>query len=69
MKTLIIAGLTILSITFLGFWLKAESNWGDKDCKDFKSQEQAQKALNRDPDDPNGLDKDKDGLACEFTPF
>lgn len=41
---------------------------GDLDCDDFDSQEDAQDELNDDVDDPNGLDADNDGLACEELP-
>jgi hypothetical protein len=38
---------------------------GDLDCVDFATQEEAQAELERDPGDPNGLDADNDGIACE----
>jgi hypothetical protein len=41
---------------------------GDLDCADFATQEQAQAVLRRDPSDPNGLDGDGDGIACEDLP-
>jgi micrococcal nuclease len=34
-------------------------------CPDFASQAQAQAVLRADPRDPNGLDADNDGIACE----
>ena len=34
-------------------------------CADFTSQAQAQAVLRADPSDPNRLDADKDGIACE----
>lgn len=34
-------------------------------CADFASQAQAQAVLRADPSDPNGLDADRDGIACE----
>ncbi len=34
-------------------------------CPDFKSQAEAQAVLRGDPSDPNRLDADKDGIACE----
>lgn len=37
----------------------------DRDCADFPSQAAAQATLDRDPSDPNGLDADSDGQACE----
>lgn len=38
---------------------------GDLDCEDFATQEEAQAEFNQDPSDPNGLDADNDGQACE----
>ncbi|MDX3194565.1 excalibur calcium-binding domain-containing protein [Streptomyces sp. MN03-5084-2B] len=38
---------------------------GDKNCSDFEYQEDAQAVLDATPGDPNGLDRDKDGIACE----
>lgn len=43
----------------------AVSPGGDLDCEDFASQQEAQAAYNQDTSDPNGLDADDDGLACE----
>jgi hypothetical protein len=41
---------------------------GDLDCKDFSTQEEAQAVLDADSSDPNGLDGDNDGKACESLP-
>jgi hypothetical protein len=41
---------------------------GNKNCSDFTYQEEAQAVYNADPTDPNGLDADKDGIACESLP-
>ena len=38
------------------------------DCSSFATQEEAQAELNRDPSDPNNLDSDNDGIACEDLP-
>jgi len=38
---------------------------GDKNCSDFPSQAAAQAALRSDPSDSWGLDRDRDGIACE----
>lgn len=38
---------------------------GDLDCADFATQKQAQRVLENDPSDPNYLDGDDDGVACE----
>lgn len=40
---------------------------GDLDCSDFASRAEAQAVLDADPRDPNGLDADYDGLACEAS--
>jgi Excalibur calcium-binding domain len=40
----------------------------DVDCDDFEYQEDAQAVLEEDPDDPNRLDADNDGVACEELP-
>jgi Excalibur calcium-binding domain len=37
----------------------------DLDCSDFTSHDEAQAALDADPSDPNSLDADSDGEACE----
>jgi excalibur calcium-binding domain-containing protein len=37
-------------------------------CADFASQADAQAVLRADPSDPNKLDADKDGIACESNP-
>jgi hypothetical protein len=37
----------------------------DLDCADFATQEEAQAEYDSDPSDPNGLDGDDDGVACE----
>jgi len=37
----------------------------DLDCADFATQEEAQAEYDSDPSDPNGLDADDDGVACE----
>ena len=37
-------------------------------CSSFATQEEAQAELNRDPSDPNNLDGDNDGIACEDLP-
>ncbi len=41
---------------------------GTFDCSDFTNQETAQVILEADPTDPNNLDPDVDGVACEELP-
>jgi LPXTG-motif cell wall-anchored protein len=40
----------------------------DQNCSDFASQAEAQDHLRADPSDPDGLDGDNDGIACESLP-
>jgi hypothetical protein len=40
----------------------------DLDCEDFETQEEAQAVLDEDPDDPNNLDPNRDGIACALLP-
>ena len=39
------------------------------DCASFGSQESAQAELDRDPSDPNNLDSDGNGIACDNYPY
>ena len=39
-----------------------------QDCSGYPSQAAAQAALRADPSDPNNLDPDDDGIACENNP-
>lgn len=43
----------------------AQAQTGDRDCPDFSSQAEAQAAFDADPSDPERLDADDDGQACE----
>jgi hypothetical protein len=38
-------------------------------CGDFSSQKEAQAVLDGDPSDPNNLDADDDGMACDAYPY
>ncbi|MFD1065679.1 excalibur calcium-binding domain-containing protein [Oceanobacillus locisalsi] len=40
----------------------------DKNCSDFETQQEAQEHYDADPSDPDGLDRDNDGIACESLP-
>jgi hypothetical protein len=40
----------------------------DQDCSDFTTQAEAQAVYDQDPSDPNNLDADNDGKACESLP-
>jgi len=41
---------------------------GDLNCSDFATQEEAQAVLDANPEDPNYLDGEGDGVACESLP-
>jgi hypothetical protein len=41
---------------------------GDRDCRDFATREPAQAAFDLESSDPERLDADNDGLACEERP-
>jgi hypothetical protein len=44
---------------------RAEAQTDQFNCDDFSSQQEAQAVYDQDPSDPNGLDADDDGEACE----
>jgi micrococcal nuclease len=48
----------------------SDANSGDSnlDCAGFETHEEAQRVLEQDPSDPNYLDGDDDGVACEDLP-
>lgn len=43
----------------------ASASTTDRDCPDFPSQQAAQAVLDADTSDPERLDRDDDGIACE----
>lgn len=43
----------------------ASAQANDQNCSDFPSQAAAQAHLEQDPSDPDNLDADDDGIACE----
>ena len=49
----------------LALALPASAVAQDQNCSDFSTQEEAQQVLDEDSSDPNGLDRDSDGEACE----
>jgi hypothetical protein len=57
-----------LSILVVGSFTSPAFAQADLDCADFSYQEEAQAVYNRDPSDPNGLDANNDGIACESLP-
>jgi hypothetical protein len=47
----------------------AEAQADQYDCASFGSQESAQVELDSDPSDPNNLDSDGNGIACDNYPY
>jgi hypothetical protein len=54
--------------TAMSFPLAGVAAAQDKDCANFQTQAEAQAEYNKDPRDPNNLDGDGDGIACEALP-
>ncbi len=57
--------------SFIDSKIGSKDDLRDRNCTDFKNQKEAQNffELNGGPDkDPHGLDKDGNGLACEYLP-
>lgn len=66
----ILAALSLLVLLVsspAAFGQSSETN--DLDCIQFATQAEAQANLNANPTDPNGLDVDNDGVACETITF
>ena len=57
------AAIVAASLTFAG---PAEAD--SHNCSDYATQQEAQAALEANPSDPDGLDRDDDGIACEGLP-
>lgn len=55
-----------LLVGALGLALAPVASAADVDCSDI-TQSQAQSIYNANPSDPNNLDTDGDGIACEST--
>ena len=52
----------------LALWATPAFAQDDQNCADFESQAAAQAHLRQDPSDPDQLDRDNDGIACEDHP-
>jgi endonuclease YncB( thermonuclease family) len=61
--------LLLLVVALLAVPSPAAATHGyDMDCGDFATQEASQYHLNAHPGDPDSLDGDRDGIACETRP-
>jgi hypothetical protein len=60
------AGIAVVTLaTGLSLSVAGVAQAQDLNCDDFASRAQAQAELDEHPSDPNGLDADHDGQACE----
>lgn len=57
--------LSILSMLVVALSANVAFAQDDLNCADFGTQQEAQQTLFQDPTDPNNLDADNDGEACE----
>lgn len=64
LRCLLLAALTCLFVAAAPSPASAD----DRDCADFPNRAAAQDWLSAYPDDPDGLDGDRDGVACETLP-
>jgi len=62
-RTSATAGVLVTAALSLG--LSGTAHAQDLDCSDFATQPEAQAVFNQDLNDPNNLDADNDGIACE----
>jgi LPXTG-motif cell wall-anchored protein len=60
-RSIAASGLAVAA-TFLAAY---PADAADLDCSDFTSQSQAQGVYDSNPSDPQRLDRDNDGIACE----
>ncbi|TFV62243.1 excalibur calcium-binding domain-containing protein [Geodermatophilus sp. DF01-2] len=63
-RTTATAGVLVTAVLTLGLTGTANAAT-DRDCPDFASQAEAQAAFDAVPGDPERLDADDDGIACE----
>ena len=53
----------------VAYWTQGKFALGDRDCRDFATQAEAQAFFEANqPGDPHRLDRDNDGIACEWNP-
>ena len=62
------AAAGVLIAAGLSLSIPGTATAADLDCADFATQADAQAALDATPGDPNDLDSDDDGVACETLP-
>ncbi|RBY80551.1 hypothetical protein DQ238_08160 [Geodermatophilus sp. TF02-6] len=65
-RSTIAAGVLVTAALSLGSTGTASA--ADLNCSDFTTQAEAQASFDSTPGDPNDLDRDDDGIACESLP-
>ena len=65
LRTTAAAGVLFAAALSIG---TGSASAADLDCNNFATQAEAQAVYNADPSDPNRLDQDNDGIACETRP-
>ena len=60
------AAIILAAVATLPLAGVATAQPADRDCADFATQPEAQAALVAQPGDPDNLDADNDGVACEI---
>lgn len=66
MKLLVVGFIIMCGLVFFSGRVYAYGN--EYNCDDFSTQEEAQAVYDSDTSDPNYLDGDNDGVACEALP-
>src|SRR5215210_8493045 len=72
MVGLVLAAAFVLRVTYEQMVYPDEAALAQADqydCASFGSQASAQVELDRDPSDPNNLDADSNGIACDNYPY
>jgi len=64
----LLAALAVVVAGLVSFAHTTSAQTNTRNCSDFTYQEDAQAVLDADASDPNRLDADKDGVACESLP-
>jgi outer membrane biosynthesis protein TonB len=65
----LVSSVLLVSLTLWMVWGNATNVAAqDLNCSDFDTQQEAQDELESNPSDPNNLDDDNDGTACETLP-
>ena len=59
---------SLLLTAALSFGFSGTAGAADLNCGDFATQAEAQAVFDANPSDPNNLDRDDDGIACETLP-